>query len=156
MKNKKNIIISIIVLVILLLIIIFVINSNNNDNKEVTNNKEETENKIDRTINIRINEDFSKDGRVENLENVRWHNANIIEYDDKMEIDIMLNNEEKDKKIPATTLTVNIYNEDNKIIYTKDVEMEEIPDNYGYTDLNLEFDIDEIVIIKDIEIVAKK
>ena len=89
---------------------------------------------------IRVDEDLSVDGKVENLENVRWHNARIMQNDEKIEVSIMLNNESKDKKIEAKTLTVRLLNKEGKEIASKDVKMNEISDNYGYTDIEAEFE----------------
>ena len=105
---------------------------------------------------IRIDEDFSTDGKVENLEDVRWNNARIVQSDGKLELSIMLNNELKDKKIEARTLTVKLLDKAGKEIATKDFEMKEIKDNYGYTNIELIFDIPELVIVGDIEITAKE
>ena len=89
---------------------------------------------------IRVDEDLSVDGKVENLENVRWHNARIMQNDEKIEVSIILNNESKDKKIEAKTLTVRLLNKEGKEIASKDVKMNEISDNYGYTDIEAEFE----------------
>lgn len=130
------------------------------DNKKVENN----ENSIDTTTpgpgdleyrRIRVDEDLSVDGKVENLENVRWHNARIMQNDEKIEVSIMLNNESKDKKIEAKTVTVRLLNKEGKEIASKDVKMNEIPDNYGYTDIKAEFENMEYAIIYNIELIAK-
>ena len=170
MKEKVNIwklcfIISIIVIVVLLIWIL-----NLKQDKKVTKNqtrsntssstsqsakKDSEDEEYNDMKQIRINEDFSKDGTVENLENVRWTNANIMQFDDEMDIDIMLNNESQTEKINATTLTVKLLDKQGKVIKEQDVEMKEIPSNYGYTTLNLKFDISEVMIIYDIKIIAK-
>lgn len=130
------------------------------DNKKVENN----ENSIDTTTpgpgdleyrRIRVDEDLSVDGKVENLENVRWHNARIMQNDEKIEVSIMLNNESKDKKIEAKTLTVRLLNKEGKEIASKDVKMNEISDNYGYTDIKAEFENMEYAVIYNIELIAK-
>ena len=130
------------------------------DNKKVENN----ENSIDTTTpgpgdleyrRIRVDEDLSVDGKVENLENVRWHNARIMQNDEKIEVSIMLNNESKDKKIEAKTLTVRLLNKEGKEIAYKDVKMNEISDNYGYTDIKAEFENMEYAVIYNIELIAK-
>ena len=126
-------------------------NTNNTDNKyNATNSTEESDYR-----RIRIDEDLSTDGKVENLENVRWNNARITHTDGKLELSIMLNNELKDKKIEAKTLTVKLLDKAGKEIATKDFKMKEIKDNYGYTDIDLTFDIAEPVIIYNISIIAK-
>lgn len=170
MKEKSNIwklcfIISIIIIVVLLIWIL-----NLKQDKKVTKNhtgsntssstsqsakKDSEDEEYNDMKQIRINEDFSKEGTVENLENVRWSNANIMQFDDEMDIDIMLNNESQTEKINATTLTVKLLDKQGKVIKEQDVEMKEIPSNYGYTTLNLSFDITEVMIIYDIKIVAK-
>ena len=127
-------------------------NTNNTDNKH--NDTISTEENDYRRI--RIDEDFSTDGRVENLENVIWNNARIMYNDGKLELSIMLNNELKYKKIEAKTLTVKLLDKAGKEIATKDFEMKEIKDNYGYTDIELTFDIQEPVIIYNIVISAKE
>ena len=171
MKEKVNIwklcfIISIVIIVALLIWIL-----NLKQNKKITENqtKSNTSTSTSQSVKndsedeeydeemkqIRINEDFSKEGTVENLENVRWSNANIMQFDDEMDIDIMLNNESQTEKINATTLTVKLLDKQGNVIKEQDVEMKEIPSNYGYTTLNLSFDITEVMIIYDIQIVAK-
>ena len=126
-------------------------NTNNIDNKNnATNSTEENDYSM-----IRIDEDLSTDGKVENLENVRWSNARITHTDGKLKLSIMLNDELKDKKIEAKTLTVKLLDKAGKEIATKDFEMKEIKDNYGYTNIELTFDIAEPVIIYNISIIAK-
>lgn len=157
--TKKNNDIFKIILVVIVLIIVFIIgmligknllqSNSNKENKNISNIEE------DEFKNIRINEDFSKDGYIENLDNVRWNNARITQYDEEMEISITLNNDLEIEKIESRTLTVNLLDKEGKIIYTKDVEMEEIPENYGYTFLELKFEIEEPIIIYDVQIIAK-
>ena len=153
---KIGFIVSIIVIIILVTYIIIKYLDNQSENKE-TAKSTLTSGSSDESgfRDITINEDLFTDGTIENLENVRWSNARIMQRDNKMEVSIMLNNESKEEKIPARTLTINLLNKNGKKIATKDVEMKEIDANYGYTDLDLEFDIEDVEIIYDIQIVAK-
>ena len=128
-------------------------NNFNNSNNQVSDNSISED---ERHIMIRLDEDLSLDGTIKNLENVRWHNARIIQMDGQLELSIMLNNESKDKKIEARTLTIKLLDKAGKEIATKDFEMKEIKDNYGYTNIELTFDIPEPVIVGDIEITAKE
>ena len=164
MKNKSNIwkICSIISILVIIGLVIWNICLN----KKIAENPSEAKEKLSQTAKtneeeydeemkqIRINEDFSKNGTIENVENVRWSNANIMQYDDEMDIDIMLNNESQNETIAARTLTVKLLDKEGKVIKEQDVEMKEIPANYGYTNLDLHFDITEVMIIYDIQIVA--
>lgn len=104
---------------------------------------------------IRIDEDLSLDGRIENLENVRWNNARIRQDAEKMEVSIMINNESQKEKVAARTLTVTLFDKSGKVIGTKDTQMKEIEANYGYTDLEMIFDIKEVTLVYNIKIVAK-
>ena len=105
---------------------------------------------------IRLDEDLSKDGKIENLEGVRWNNARIMQNDGQMEFSVMLNNESKDKKIKKQTLKVTLYDRSGKVIVSKDVEIKGINANYGYTDINLTFEMNELVIVDDVKIVASE
>ena len=133
--------------------------------EETTTNTVQTENKI-KTIDlkeddieemrqIRIDEDFSKMGTIEGIENIRWNNVRIMQNDDDMEVSIMVNNESQTEKIPTANLTVNLLDKDGKIIFTKDMQMQEISANYGYTTLDMTFKITEPVIIYDVQILKK-
>ena len=149
-----------VVIIIGLSVYAFGFRGNNNINKSNNqSNNQSSDNSIsedERNIMIRLDEDFSVDGTIKNLENVRWNNARIMQMDGKLELDIMLNNELKDKKIEARTLTVKLLDKAGKEIATKDFEMKEIKDNYGYTNIELTFDIPDPVIVGDIEITAKE
>lgn len=170
MKEKTNIwkICFIISIIIILVLLIWILNlkqdkkvaknhtgSNTSSSTSQSVKKDAEDEEFNDMKQIRINEDFSKEGTVENLENVRWSNANIMQSDDEMDIDIMLNNESQTEKINATTLTVKLLDKQGNVIKEQDVEMKEIPANYGYTSLNLKFEITEVMIIYDIQIVAK-
>lgn len=170
MKEKSNIwkICFIISIIIILVLLIWILNlkqdkkvakndtgSNTSSSTSQSVKKDAEDEEFNDMKRIRINEDFSKEGTVENLENVRWSNANIMQSDDEMDIDIMLNNESQTEKINATTLTVKLLDKQGNVIKEQDVEMKEIPANYGYTSLNLNFEISEVMIIYDIQIVAK-
>ena len=110
--------------------------------EETKTNTVQTENKIKTTDlkeddieemrQIRIDEDFSKMGTIEGIENIRWNNVRIMQNDDDMEVSIMLNNESQTEKIPTANLTVNLLDKDGKILFTKDMQMQEISANYGY------------------------
>ena len=132
-------------------------NTNNTNDTNDIDNKRNITNSIeeDGFRRIRLDEDFSTDGKVENLENVRWNNARIMQMDGKLELSIMLNNESKDKKIEARTVIVKLMDEAGKEIASKEVEMKEISDNYGYTNIDITYDVQEPTIIYDIKIIAK-
>ena len=133
--------------------------------EETKTNTVQTENKIKTTDlkeddieemrQIRIDEDFSKMGTIEGIENIRWNNVRIMQNDDDMEVSIMLNNESQTEKIPTANLTVNLLDKDGKILFTKDMQMQEISANYGYTTLDMTFKITEPVIIYDVQILKK-
>ena len=72
-----------------------------------------------------------------------------------MEIIITLNNESETEKIPAQNLTINLLDQNGKIIYSKDTTIEEISANYGYTTIDLNFEYIEPQIIYDIQIISK-
>lgn len=161
-NNKKNIckigfiILTYIVLIGIIIALSIYISKLNNENLTKEEKIESLQNKDEDIYKkIRLNEDLSTDGEVENLENVRWRDARIMQNDDKLELSIMLNNELKDKKIEAKTLTVKLLDKQGKEIASKDFEMKEISDNYGYTNIELTFDIPEPIIVYDIVISAK-
>ncbi len=104
---------------------------------------------------IHISENLSKKGKVENLKNVSWSRANIMQYGTELELSIDLNNESETEKVEAREITVNLLDKEGKVRLTKDINMPEIAENYGYTILNLEFEIEEVMIIHDIQIIAK-
>lgn len=110
------------------------------------------ENEEDTFRNIRVDEDLSTDGTIEGLENVRWSNARIMQHDGETEVSIMLNNESKEEKIPAAKLEVTLLDKNKKVIATQETEMKEISENYGYTNLDLKFDLQDYVVVYDIQI----
>lgn len=150
-KNSKLIIIIAIFIVIIIGLILVVKNVGNSE----TSNKNNQNVEIEKFRKISIEEELEVEGFVENLNNVRWSNANIMQHDNKMEISIMVNNESKTEKVPAKKLTVKVLDKNGKVIASKnDVEMKEIPDNFGYTKLDLKFDVKDVVIVYDIQISA--
>lgn len=146
-------------LIIIIILISIIIKSNKNlDNKsnenEISNTIQEQE-VLDNRISLHLNEDLFKDGIVEGIENLSWNTATILHNNNIMEIIITLNNESETEKIPAQNLTINLLDQNGKIIYSKDTTIEEISANYGYTTIDLNFDYIEPKIIYDIQIISK-
>ena len=104
---------------------------------------------------IRIDEELSMEGTVEGIEDLRWNDARITQYDNKIEVYIMLTSISEAEKIPARKLDVKLIDKSGKEIATKEAEMQEISDKFGYTTLELVFDTSEKEVIYDIQIVAK-
>ena len=155
--KKENVwqIISIVLVIIIIGLSVYTFVYKDQKKEDIEDNTTSVTTEEDMFRRIRIDEDLSVDGKVENLENVRWHNARIMQNDEKIEVSIMLNNESKDKKIEAKTLTVRLLNKEGKEIASKDVKMNEISDNYGYTDIKAEFENMEYAVIYNIELIAK-
>lgn len=159
-KNKLIIIISVIVIVIVLVIIYFLIQSNSKTSKksyDSNNNileEDITVSQEEKFRDIRLDEDLNIDDTIEGLENARYNHVRIMQYDSEMKISIDIDNESKDEKIPASELLINILDKEGKTILTKNVQMEEISNDYGYTRIELKFDIKEPLIIYDMEIIA--
>ena len=105
---------------------------------------------------IRLEESISTDGEIENLENVRWNNARIMQSDGRLELSLMLNNESQDKKVGEQKLKITLLDKTGKEIVSKDVSIKEIDSKYGYTDINFSVEMKELVIVNDIKIVASK
>ena len=129
--------------------------TNDNNNPKSSQSAQNSNDDIDHNIRVMLDEDLSKDGIIEGIENVMWNNARIRQVDNEMEVSIMLNNQSETEKIPSHDLTINLIDKDKKVILTKDIKMEEIPSQYGYTSLELTFEITEPVVIYDIQIEAK-
>lgn len=141
--------------------------SNNNENStQPTNNSENntgntsnitnisSDTKKHMATDISISENISIDGIVENVENVKWSNADIIQKSNNIMINIVLNNQLSDKKIPAKTLTVNLLDKNGKIIASKsNIKMNEI-DASGYTYLDATFETKDMAIIYGIQIIG--
>ncbi len=158
MEDKNNNIwkiVSIISIVIVVILLIYIIATNVNSSKTKNTEKNPTTSDEEIFKDIRINEDFSTDGTIEGIENVRWSNANIMQFDNKMEISIMLNNESATEKIDEKELTVILIDKDGNEIAKNKVKMEEIPENYGYTTIDLELEQIDLTIIYDIKIIAE-
>ena len=126
----------------------------NFDSKKVENEPNNSIN--DKTKAINFYEDFSKIEEVKNLSNVVWNSVRITQIENKMEVNVLLNNQSKDKKVEETNLTVNLYDRNGNVVLTKDAKMPELKANYGTATLNLEFDIDDIMIIYDVQVIANK
>lgn len=159
MKDKKWLICFIVSLIIIFIMAIYILNikldkkiGKNNSN---TGKASTSENMDDTFRHIRVDEDLSTDGKIEGIEDVRWSNARIMQDENKAEVSIMLNNESKEKKIEARDLTVKLLDRKGNVIASKDTHMNEISENYGYTDLDLDFELNDYVVIYDIKIIAK-
>ena len=142
-------------IVLLVVIIILAVNlSNMNNRNDKSSNKVSSEEEVFK--NIRLDEDFTTDGIIENLEGVRWNNARIMQNDGRLELSLMLNNESQDKKIGKQKLKVILLDKAGKEIVSKDVNLKGIDANYGYSDINFSIEMNELVIVNDIKIVASK
>ena len=155
MKKENKIKIIIIVCSILILLgILFLMRINVGDKKN-SNVIDETSEE-DKFRQIRIDEDLDTEGTVKNLQNARWNHVRINQEDNKLELELDITNDSKTEVIPSTELTVNVKDKAGKTILSKNVQMEEIKDDYGYTILELDFDINDYVIVYDLEVIANK
>ena len=155
MKKENKIKIIIIVCSILILLgILFLMRINVGDKKN-SNVIDETSEE-DKFRQIRIDEDLETEGTVKNLQNARWNHVRINQEDNKLELELDIRNDSKTEVIPSTELTVNVKDKAGKTILSKNVQMEEIKDDYGYTILELDFDINDYVIVYDLEVIANK
>ena len=158
---KINFIIIIIILILTLIVGILIVRKIKTDFKEkdeqslsksIDNSNDKNQNDFKR---IRLNEDISKEGKIENIENIRWNSAKINQFDDEMEITIDIEKELKNQKVESKILTINLLDKEGKIIATKDVQMEEIPEDKNYIRVKIEFEVEEPILIYDIQIIAK-
>lgn len=156
MKRKMLIqIIALAVAAILVLVVGILIGRNlNNTQKPANNDTDKLPDDARKAINFY--EDFSKIEEVENLSNVVWNSVRITQIENKMEVNILLNNQSKEQKAEEANLTVNLYDKSGKVVLTKDVKMPEIKANYGTATVNLEFDIEDIMVIYDVKVIANK
>ena len=162
-EDKKNIwklvciILAIIVIIQSTIIIIIKLEKKEQSDTNTTHIEKNglKEDDIEENKRIRLDEDFSKEGKIEGIENVRWNNVRIMQNDDEMEVSIMLNNESQTEKIPGADLIVNLMDKAGKTIYTQEIKMQEISANYGYTSLDMTFKIKEPIIIYDVQILKK-
>ena len=160
MQNKNNIwkifsIVAIIIIVILIICIILISSKSSEASSNKTNETPKTTTNTakhnDDMIRISLDEDFSKDG----TENVRWSDARIRQYDNEMEISIMLNNDSETEVIEARTLEMVLLDKEGKQIIAKDIEMGEIPAKYGYTTLETTIENVEPLLVYDVQLKAK-
>lgn len=162
-KTTKKIII-VISIILSIVLIYFLIQANLKDNQQNNNTVQKTNTKEkefsspsiedDENIMIRVDQTLDKDGKVQNLEGVRWRNARIMQNDNKMEISIDLNNME-DVEIPSKTLQINILDKNKKIVLSKKVQMEAMTSETLYAEIEIEFDIQEYFLVYDIQIIAE-
>ena len=163
-KNTWKLVCIILVIIVIIQSTILIIKKLDKKEQSKTNTAQ-TEDKIERNSlaeddieenkRIRLDEDFSKEGKIEGIENVRWNNVRIMQNDDEMEVSIMLNNESQTEKIPGADLIVNLMDKAGKTVYTQEIKMQEISANYGYTSLDMTFKIKEPIIIYDVQILKK-
>ncbi len=113
------------------------------------------EDDIEENKRIRRDEDFSKEGKIEGIENAISNTVRSMQNDDEMEVSIMLNNESQTEKIPGADLIVNLMDKAGKTVYTQEIKMQEISANYGYSSLDMTFKIKEPIIIYDVQILKK-
>lgn len=164
MKEDKNniwkILCIILIIIIIILSTILVIKEldekepSKNDTTQIEKNGLK-EDDIEENKRIRLDEDFSKEGKIEGIENAIWNNVRIMQNDDEMEVSIMLNNESQTEKISGADLIVNLMDKAGKTVYTQEIKMQEISANYGYASLDMTFKIKEPIIIYDVQILKK-
>ena len=121
----------------------------------LTKSKSTTADTEDSSISIRVDEDLSMKGKVENLEDVSFGHVRITQYNGKTRISVMLNNESKDKAIEAKTLTINLLDKDGAVIAKGTTEMKEIKENLRYTNVDLEMDMPNLELVYNIQIIAE-
>ena len=103
---------------------------------------------------IQISENLDNEGTIKNLQNVIWNHAMINQEDNSLDLELYIRNESKTEVIPETELTINIKDKDGKTILTQNAQIEEIESNYGYAVVDLNFEIDDFIIVYDIEVIA--
>ncbi len=105
---------------------------------------------------IMLNEDLMVDKRVENLENLRWSHARIMQDSNNMEVSITLTNESLTDRIEARELIIQLLNKKGKVIGETEVQLPAMEENYDWKEVEVKFDLKELQIVYDIHITAKE
>lgn len=159
MKRYKNWIILLTLFVLILVGYLVSKKWKKNDEKAENTNSTQTTSIIDEennTIrNININETISIDRNIKNIKNAKCDSINIDQREEEMRVSIYIRNMSKTEKVEAKTLKINLLNKSNKVIYSQDVQMEEI-EAYGFTNIDLELTIQEPVLVYDVDIIANE
>lgn len=161
-KSSKKIllIVALVIVVIAVLVIgIVVVNvlpkhddtTGNNESNEING-----EDLAEQLKGVNFYEEFSKIESVKNLEDVVWNSIRITQIENLMQVSISLNNLSETAKVEATNLTVNLYDNEGNLAYSKEAQMEELSENYGTTMVELEFEIDDISLIYDVDVIANQ
>ena len=160
-RSKKVILMGIIIILIILLIIFLAV-KNKKNKEETTNNTTDNSTNMeiekerdDEDKRIDINENIEIDREIKNLKDVRCRSISIDQREEEMRVSIYIRNMSKTEKVEAKTLKINLLNKSNKVIYSQDVEMEEI-EAYGFTNIDLELTIQEPVLVYDVDIIANE
>ncbi len=160
MENKRRNIWQIISIILIIIIIILIatmciMNKGSKTNKRAIPQKIDNIEGVTNGTEIRIIERLLKDGHVEGLDNVRWTDATIRQEYNYMTVEIRLTNESEADKAEAKTIIAKLYDKDGNGIAMQETQMEEIPENYAFTTIYLNFDISDINLVYDIQLTAK-
>lgn len=155
-KNQKNnwkLISLILIIIVIILGIVIATDKLGEKTKKTKTNIVQSDNM--ELNEIRITERLLKNGNIEGIDHVTWTDATIREDNNQMIVDIRLTNESETKKVDSKMITAVLFNKEGKEIASQEVQMEELPENYSFTTLSLNFDITDISVIYDIKLFAK-
>ena len=103
---------------------------------------------------IILEEELNTSGDIENLEGVRWDNARISQNRGTVDVSITINNE-KEEKIEARHLKIELLNEAKEVIAEGETELKELESNHGFEMLNLQVGMPIPQVVHAIKITAE-
>ena len=103
---------------------------------------------------IMLEEELNINGEIENLEGVRWDRARISQNGGTVDVSITINNE-KEEKIEARHLKIELLNEAKEVIAEGDAELKELESNHGYEMLDIQVGMPIPQVVHAIKITAE-
>ena len=103
---------------------------------------------------IRLNEDLAFEGNVKKANNLFWNNASITQYNRELNLRVDITNK-SEEDIKEKIFLVKLLDKNGKVICCKEKNITLISANDGKITIDLKFDVDEIVVVHDIEIITK-
>ena len=158
-KEQKNIwqICFIASCVVIVILIIWIITISGNGNNKVNSSKNSVIRYGEQNYsNIKVEEEISDSGDIENLENMRWENVRITQNDGTAEVSMTIRNDNPEQKIENKHLKIELLDIDGNILAEGHGDITELTNSNNFTEINFSAGIPSPELIYNLRVVAEQ
>ena len=158
-KEQKNIwqICFIASCTIIVILIIWIITISGNGNNKVNSSKNSVIRYGEKNYsNIKVEEEISDSGDIENLENMRWENVRIIQNDGTAKVSMTIRNDNPEQKIENKHLKIELLDIDGNVLAEGNSDIIELTDSNNFTEINFSAGIPSPEVIYNLRVVAEQ